>query len=119
MVTENVKKEVTITGFVAATEWDDNDNAIAIEIFTDDDNYRVDNNKQGEELFDFLDEEVEVTGFTREDRDGGKWISVTSYEVLDEEDDEEYDDYEEYGEYDEYDEDDEDDENDLEAEDKH
>lgn len=116
MIIENVKKEVTVIGFVTATEWDDNDHVVAIEISTDDDNYMVDNNKQGEELFDFLDEEVEVAGFTREDRDGGKWIFVTSYEVLDEEDDEEYDDYEED---DEYDEDDEDDEYDFEAEDKY
>jgi hypothetical protein len=117
MPKEKEKKELTVTGFVTATEWDDNDNVVAIEITTDDDNYMVDNNKQGEELFDFLDEEVEVTGFALEDRDGAKWISVTSYEVLDEEDDEEYDDYEEYDEYDEYDEDDED--YDFEDEDKY
>lgn len=119
MATENVKNEVTIIGFVTATEWDDNDNVVSIEISTDDDNYMVDNNKQGEELFDFIDEEVEVTGFIREDRDGGKWISTTSYEVLDEEDDEDYEDYEEYDEYDEYDEDGEDDEYDFDSEDKY
>ena len=44
-----------------------------------------------EELFDFLDEDVEVTGIVREDKDGTKRIRVISYEVLEDVDDE-YDD---------------------------
>lgn len=111
MVKEKQKQEITITGFVTGTEWDDNDHVVSIEISTEDDDYMVDNNKQGEELFDFVDEEVEVTGFVREDRDGAKWVTVTSYEVLDEEEDEDYEDYDECDEYDEYDE--EDDDNDF------
>ena len=51
-------------------------------------------NKLGEELFDFLDEDVEVTGTVREDKDGTKRIQVISYEVLEdvegEDDDEDF-----------------------------
>lgn len=94
-------KETTITGSVVPSDWDNDDNIIAISISTEDDDYVVEMNKLGEELFDFLDEDVEVIGFVREDRDGSKRIRVISYEVLDEmEEDEEgeefgYDDYDE------------------------
>jgi hypothetical protein len=93
MKKEKPGKEVTIKGFVAADEWDDRDNVVGIAISTDDEDYRVELNKTGEELFDFLDEDVEVTGMLREDRDGNKSIRVTSYELLEEE---EYEDEEGY-----------------------
>jgi len=109
-----IQKEETVTGVVSATEWDDEDNVIAVSIITDDDEYMIDSNKMAEELFDFLEEDVEVTGIVETDRDGSKRISVTSYEVLDT--GYEYDDEEDYGydydqeEYDEdYDDDDDDD----------
>ena len=90
-------KEVTLTGFVIPEEWDNNDNVIAIAISTEDEDYLVERNKPGEELYDFLDEDVEATGFVREDKDGTKHISVTSYEILhvdDYDEDEDYDGYE-------------------------
>lgn len=54
----------------------------------------MEDNDLGKELFDQLDNEVEVTGILREDRDGTKRISVTSYTVLIESDYEEDEDYE-------------------------
>lgn len=95
MKKEKKQKEVTIRGFVTPEEWDNDDNVIAIGISTDDDDFLVEINKLGEELFDFLDEDVEVTGIVREDKDGTKRISITSYEVLDTdyEDEEDYDGY--------------------------
>lgn len=95
MKRERQGKELTITGFVTPEEWDNDDNVIAIGISTDDDDYVVELNKLGEELFDFLDEDVEVTGIVRESKDGTKYITVTNYEVLDldEEGDEDYEDF--------------------------
>ena len=89
------EREETIVGYVIPSEWDSEDNVISISISTDDDDYLVDLNKQGEELFDFLDEDVEVTGIVREDKDGTKRIKVTTYEVIEDADDEEYDEEEE------------------------
>lgn len=80
-------REETIVGFVVPSEWDSEDNVVSISITTDDDDYVVEMNKLGEELFDFLDEDVEVTGTVREDKDGTKRIRVISYEVLEDVDD--------------------------------
>jgi uncharacterized membrane protein YcgQ (UPF0703/DUF1980 family) len=88
-------KEETVFGYVVPSEWDSDDNVVAISITTDDDDYVVELNKLGEELFDFLDEDVEVTGIVREDKDGTKRIRVTSYEVLEDTEDE-YDEDEDY-----------------------
>lgn len=101
MKKDKAPKEETIVGYVVPSEWDNDDNVVAISISTDDDDYLVEMNKLGEELFDFLDEDVEVTGTVREDRDGTKRIRVTSYEVLEDVEDE-------FGEDDDYDYDDED-----------
>jgi hypothetical protein len=96
-------KEETIVGYVVPSEWDSDDNVVAISICTDDDDYVVELNKLGEELFDFLDEDVEVTGVVREDKDGTKRLRVTSYEVVEDKE-------EEYNENEDYDYDDDDDE---------
>ena len=80
-------REETIVGYVVPSEWDSEDNVVSISISTDDDDYVVEMNQLGEELFDFLDEDVEVTGTVREDKDGTKRIRVISYEVLEDVDD--------------------------------
>jgi len=105
MKKDKTAKEETIVGYVVPSEWDNEDNVVAISISTEDDDYLVEVNKLGEELFDFLDEDVEVTGLVRDDRDGTKRIRITSYEVLEDVDD----DFEEEEEED-YDFDDEDEE---------
>ena len=97
MKKQKAPKELTLTGFVIPEEWDNNDNVIAIAISTEDEDYLVERNKQGEELYDFLDEDVEVTGFVREDKDGTKHISITTYEILHIDD---YDEDNDYGDYD-------------------
>ena len=99
------EREETIVGYIIPSEWDNEDNVISISISTDDDDYLVELNKQGEELFDFLDEDVEATGIIREDKDGTKRIRVTSYEVI-EDTDEEYEEEDDFG----FDEDDEEEE---------
>jgi len=84
MKKEKPGKEVTVKGFVSADEWDGRKNVIAISITTDDEDYRVELDKVGEELFDYLDEDVEVTGTIRQEKNGTKYIRVTHYEVLEE-----------------------------------
>ena len=81
-------RDETVVGYVVPSEWDSEDNVVSISISTDDDDYVVEMNKLGEELFDFLDEDVEVTGTVREDKDGTKRIRVISYEVLEDVEDE-------------------------------
>lgn len=86
----------TIVGMVTASQVDEDDRIMGITISTEDDEYEVEMSSMGEELLDFLDEEVEVSGLVYEERDGTKWITVTGYEVMyyddDEESDEGYDD---------------------------
>ncbi|MCG6880068.1 MAG: hypothetical protein LJE96_13095 [Deltaproteobacteria bacterium] len=93
--------EMMISGVVMAVEWDDDDDVTEIEISTDDDNYYVEKNALWEELVDFCDTQVEVTGIVTEEKDGTKQVLVTSYETLDDidydEEEIEYDDvYEEW-----------------------
>lgn len=91
----NKKNEVTISGFITVTEWDDDDNVMALEISADDEDYVVEKNSLWEELTELWQEDIEVTGIVSEDRRGLKRIAVTSYEVLSDpdEEDEYYSDY--------------------------
>ena len=89
-----------IVGFVKPNDWDDDDTVTELSISTDDDDYIVESNTLGEELFDLLDEDVDVTGIVTEDKERKKRIHITSYEVLE---NYEYGDDEDY----EYEEDDE------------
>ena len=79
-----------ITGYVTAIDWDMNDTVSAISIEADGEEYIVEDEGLVEELLDFLDEEVEVTGIITEDGDGTKHIRITDYERLENDDD--YDD---------------------------
>jgi hypothetical protein len=91
------RNEVTITGTVTPSACDDDDHVIAVAISTEDEDYIVEPNKLGTELFDFLDDYVEVTGFVKKDVHDGNRIRVIDYEVLaDDENHSEYDDYTNY-----------------------
>ena len=74
---------------------DEEDRVIGVCILAEDDEYEVEMSGLGEDLLEFLDEEVEVTGIIEEERDGTKWISVSAYDVL--EDNAYEDSEEEYG----------------------
>jgi hypothetical protein len=84
----------TIVGIVVASQVDEDDRVIGVIISTEDDDYEVDMSGLGEDLLDFLDEEVEARGIVEEERDGTKWITVIEYEVMpydsDEDSDENY-----------------------------
>ena len=68
------EKSVTIVGIV-------ND---SYQIVTDNDQvYEVAENEKGDEVIEFVEKKVKVTG-TLEESEGAKIITVTSYEVIEE-----------------------------------
>jgi hypothetical protein len=88
MKKKGAEKEITISGYVIESEWDDSDDLVAVGIETDEDEeYLIEPDELGEELFDRLDRRVEVTGIVQKDKDGNMRIKVTDYRLL--EDDEE------------------------------
>jgi hypothetical protein len=88
MKKKGAEKEITISGYVIESEWDDSDDLVAVGIETDEDEeYLIEPDELGEELFDRLDKRVEVTGIVQKDKDGNMRIKVTDYRLL--EDDEE------------------------------
>ncbi len=98
---DDYASEITISGIVMATDWDDEDEITGLEISTDDESYSVEKNAMWHELVDLWDTQVEVTGLVIEDKDGTNRILVTSYETLEDmnydDDDTVYDDiYEEW-----------------------
>ena len=79
MKQNKTEAEITITGVVTPIEWDGN-NVIAIGIATGNDNYIVKLDRVGEELFDFVDDKVKLTGAVKKDRHGNNKIAVVNYE---------------------------------------
>ena len=78
---KNLTTEMTITGYVE--EFDSIDGGVGILIAGDDDeNYVVEPNKNGKKLSSFLDERVKVTGLVSKDRDGLKYISVSTFDIF-------------------------------------
>ncbi len=99
-------RETQIFGIVNALDWDKDDNILSIEISTEEEDYVVEPDDIGKELFDFVGEEVEATGVIAKGKGGVLRIKVVTYEVLDYDDDDDDDD-------DDYDDDDDDDDDDY------
>ena len=93
MKQKRVSEEITITGYVRAVDWEYNGNVSVVSIEADDEQYVIENNDLGGELFDHLDRIVEVTGTVEDGREGIKRITVISYEALSEADYTDDDDY--------------------------
>ena len=83
---KEIGKEMTITGYVE--EFDSIEDGVGILIAGDDDeNYVVEPNKNGKKLSSFLDERVKVTGLVSKDRDGLKYISVSTFDIFEDTED--------------------------------
>lgn len=81
---EQAREPINIQGLVVPVDWDEEDNVIAVAIATDqEEEYFVNPTPEGEELIDYVDEKVEVTGFVTEDEEGNKEIEVTQFWSLD------------------------------------
>ena len=94
-------KEVTLSGIVMASEWDEEDEVVGLNFVTEDEEeYILVRNPIHDELLDYVDEEVELTGTITEDEDGSLLFEPVGFEVLgdldedDREDDEEDEEYE-------------------------
>jgi len=85
-------REKTVSGYIKASEWDWHGDLTSVILESDDEEYGIEDNDLGNELFDYLEREVEITGIIKRQVDGTKTILVTEYVVLDE-DEEDIDDY--------------------------
>ena len=74
---------VTISGLIAPSEWDEDDNIVNVSLFTlDEKEYRIKNNEKAEELLEFIAHEVIIRGYEEEDEYGNKIIIVNEFKVL-------------------------------------
>ena len=72
-------KPLTIKGIVIPVDWDEKGKVVAAAISThDEDEYLIDPNYKGKELLHFVQEEVEVSGVAKENKDK-KIIAVQKY----------------------------------------
>ena len=70
---------LTIKGIVIPVDWDEKGKVVAAAISThNEDEYLIDNDYKGEELLHFVQEEVEVSGVAKENKDK-KIIAVQKY----------------------------------------
>ena len=84
-------REVLLTGYIEEYEADDNDDGLRLA--TEDEEYYIKLDRKGKELFDYVDEEVQVKGQAMTADDGLNWIAVKSFDVIAyDDDDDEYDD---------------------------
>lgn len=87
-------KTITITGYVDPVDEDDSEAGVVIST-DDDEEYLVDQNKQGRRLLNLLGEKVKAQGTVTQMEDGENQISITAFEVLEYEETSEDDDYSE------------------------
>jgi len=70
---------ITIRGIVIPVDWDEKGKVVAAAISThNEDEYLIDNDYKGEKLLHFVQEEVEVSGIARKNKDK-KTITVKKY----------------------------------------
>jgi hypothetical protein len=73
----------TVTGIIVPQMWDDNGKVIGLSIQAfDEREYIVKAYKRGKELFEFINENVKVTGKLQERLDGKVLIEVNQFEIL-------------------------------------
>lgn len=72
-------KPLTIKGIVIPVDWDEKGKVVAVAISThNEDEYLINHDYKGEELLHFVQEEVEVSGIARKNKDK-KTITVKKY----------------------------------------
>jgi len=83
MEEEKSHKERKITGTIFPARWDNEGKVTRLVIDTmDQDEYFIDQNKKGKELFGFINHNVEVSGIVREDEEGHYIINVREYALI-------------------------------------
>ncbi len=75
-------QSATLTGILIPADWNDDQEVVAVALATPDEKeYRIDANRKGRELLDYLQHQVEVTGPLSEDEKGRRVITVRRYSV--------------------------------------
>jgi len=76
--------QVKINGFIASKDRDQRGNLVQVSIETDKfERYIVNDDDRGRELFDFINQDIEVRGrVIGEDIDGNKIISISKYKMI-------------------------------------
>jgi hypothetical protein len=74
-------RTATLTGIVIPTDWNDEEVVAAALATADEKEYRIDKNRKGKELLDYLQHQVEVTGALGKDEKGRELITVKRYIV--------------------------------------
>jgi hypothetical protein len=80
-IIKSKKKLTTVRGIVIPVEWDEKGMAIAVALSTHtEDEYLIDPNYMGKELLRYVQEDVEVSGMAKENKDKKtKLITVQKY----------------------------------------
>ena len=80
-IIKSTKKLTTLRGIVIPVEWDEKGMAIAVALSTHtEDEYLIDPNYMGKELLRYIQEDVEVSGMAKENKDKKtKVITVQKY----------------------------------------
>lgn len=79
----NIKGIVIIKGLIIPADWDEEGEIIAIAISTySEEEYLIDRNPKGEELFAFVRQGAKIIGLVKMDDCGRKIIRVEEYEIL-------------------------------------
>ena len=82
-----MKKKQTpeVTGIIMPNNWDTNGKVTQIAIYTNaEEVYLVEHNRLGQELLNYINCRVEVSGKKSERLDGNRYIAVQKYVVLEE-----------------------------------
>lgn len=79
---ERCRGQISIKGILVPVDWDEKGNAIRLAIMTpNEEEYIVEENRNGRELLDLMRQEVEVRGILREEA-GHKIIMVETYKQM-------------------------------------
>jgi len=81
MEKEKLERHVTVIGRVVVHEGNDV-NKDCLEILTDEGVYAVELDYVGEQLLDFIDQDIKATGFLNKYNDGSLRILLDDYELL-------------------------------------
>ncbi|NLF16953.1 MAG: hypothetical protein GX595_06810 [Lentisphaerae bacterium] len=74
------KRQVTVRGVVAPTEWDMRDEVVAVTLYSHDENeYLVTDRAMVQRLMKYMDEEVEAHGVLTEDDYGNEVLEATDF----------------------------------------
>jgi len=74
--------EITITGVLCASAWDDNDNPTEVVIKNEAGDFAVVNNAAGQQLVELAGKDVQVSGAVKEDNEGRRTITVLNYTLM-------------------------------------